>query len=117
MCIRDSGHGSDPLPHRAGDIVGVGHAHVVVVVAVSYTHLDVYKRQAGQRPSDAPGGAGHQRDLFHGIILLSQSFPVSIANVRGKGKMCIRDSEEVRGVSFGEQMRRRREELGLTRQA
>ena len=41
------------------------------------------------RPSDAPGGAGHQRDLFHGIIPFSQSFPVSIANFRGKGKKSV----------------------------
>ena len=44
---------------------------------------------AGHRPSDAPGGAGHQRDLFHGIIPFSQSFPVSIANFRGKGKKSV----------------------------
>ena len=51
MCIRDS-HNTDVLGRRAvaGGVVGdhqvvvdgLGHAHK----AVSYTHLDVYKRQA-----------------------------------------------------------------------
>lgn len=33
------GHGSDPLPHRAGNVIGVGHAHVVVVVVMLHLRL------------------------------------------------------------------------------
>ena len=64
MCIRDSHHGGvadDGGVHhlhrrapaqpgraralRAGRVVHIGHVHRHGVVPVSYTHLDVYKRQ------------------------------------------------------------------------
>ena len=79
MCIRDSTrvvHGQQTFVHHrpltAGDaVVGVLHVDAVKVVAgnamvttrteltvdaVSYTHLDVYKRQRPQRTHDSEDG-------------------------------------------------------------
>ena len=79
MCIRDSGNGVKPCVKCAltvevaqgpvgfgkrflGDVIGI------VVVAVSYTHLDVYKRQSvqlgegmGNSPDDGRFTAGFRR--------------------------------------------------------
>ena len=45
----------------AGVVLVIILYHVITWAAVSYTHLDVYKRQAGNAAGLFPGGAGQGR--------------------------------------------------------
>ena len=84
--VRLHGHGAAA---GGADLRHQRHGAVLPLPVVDAHGVALGGQAAGHRPSDAPGGAGHQRDLFHGIILFSQSFPVSIANFRGKGKKSV----------------------------
>ena len=53
MCIRDSLGGFRVNLHRGADVL-VSHDVLNNLQAVSYTHLDVYKRQAVGRPDPRP---------------------------------------------------------------
>ena len=62
----------------------------VVFAAVSYTHLDVYKRQRGHRPpppAHRDGQRGREREKAQPGFSLPPQRPYP----QGTGKMCIRD--------------------------
>ena len=60
------GHGGDPLPHRAGDIVGVGHAHVVVVVVMLHLRLqEAVRHPQGAVVVPGKGSKGKSYAEYH----------------------------------------------------